>query len=40
MVEGKIMSLFKTHIITRDVKFGIQIELDWPQMRKIWDFLR
>ena len=24
----------------RDVKFGIQIESDWPQMRQIWDFLR
>ena len=25
---------------TRDAKFGIQIGLDWPQIGKIWDFLR
>ena len=24
----------------RDVKFGIQIGSDWPQMGQIWDFLR
>ena len=25
---------------SRDVKFGNQIEADWPQMGQIWDFLR
>ena len=24
----------------RDLKFGIQIASDWPQMGQIWDFLR
>ena len=23
---------------TRDLKFGIQIGSDWPQMGQIWDF--
>ena len=23
-----------------DVKFGIKIESDWPQIGQIWDFLR
>ena len=25
--------------LTKDVKFGIQIGSDWPQMGQIWDFL-
>ena len=25
---------------SRDVRFGIQIVSDWPQMGQIWDFLR
>ena len=36
---GYIFSL--THLVLcRDVKFGIQIGSDWPQMGQIWDFLR
>ena len=26
------------HCQTRDVKYGIQIWSDWPQMWQIWDF--
>ena len=32
--------LFLLTMVRRDVKFGIQIESDWPQMGQIWDFLR
>ena len=34
------MSRSQIYQQTREVKFGIQIESDWPQMGQIRDFLR
>ena len=41
MEEGSIYTPVQGgEVLIRAVKFCIQIESDWPEMRQIWDFLR
>ena len=37
---GNNLALVGREMSDRDVKFGIKIVLNWPQMGQIWDFLR
>ena len=38
--RDRSIRLNETQVMVWDVKFGIQIGSDWPQMGQIWDFLR